>query len=287
MVGQYVEDILLSLDLSPDDIPKALGLFMVAKGGALATGLVVGLRYQPLRRFVLSKSLVAKNNPWVQQQRVRFLQTLDKARRADRGQSVRPWAQQQGQRVLAMMDRARSSSVHRGQFISAWALRQRTSVAKALEAGKRLPAQQLRPGMNSFVESSQAQARSVNRKLRTGKRYVGQKLMLLKQVSREQRLAREARRSLRGWISEKYWNFADSVGIATRKSGLLLMISRRLGIMPKTLVLGTAEGLLLAKLTVPLLAPLSLLLFVTMFKHPNSLAMTAAQTDSENDHGVE
>jgi len=282
MVGRYVEDLLLSLHLTPEDIPKAMGLFMAAKGAALATGLAVGLRYQPLRRLVLAKRLVVQSSPWVQQQRLRVLETFDRAKRYNAGQLMSPWAQQR-LRILEVLDRAKRYN------ISSAAQRQRTRVLETLNARKN--GQPLNEAMWGTADAEhkakavKSQVRNVksssSRDAKTRLQGAGQKLLLFKQIYRAQQHASQARRSWRGWISKKYWQFADTVETATGNSSILLTLSSRLGVMPKTLILGTAEGLLLAKLAVPVVAPLSLLLFVHVFKRPNSLAVIAAQTNSE------
>lgn len=290
MVGRYVEDLLLSLNLTPEDIPKAMGLFMVAKGAALATGMAVGLRYQPLRRLVLAKRLVVQSSPWVQQQRLRVLETFDRAKRYNGGQFVSPWARQR-LRILEVLDGAKRYN------ISSATQRQRSRVLDTLEASKnqRSANRAMRGSVDAehkakaeVVHSSARHMKSSSsRDAKTRLQGAGQKLLLFKQISRAQEHARQARRSWRGWISKKYWHFADVVGTAAGKSSMLLMLSSRLGVMPKTLILGTTEGLLLAKLAVPLLAPLSLLLFVHVVKRPNNVAVTVAQTNRESETDAE
>lgn len=286
MVGHYVEDLLLSFDLGPEDIPKALGLFMVAKGAALATGLAVGLRYQPLRRLVLAKRLVVQSSPWMQQQRLRMIETLDKAKRYDRGQFVSPWAQQQRVRVLEMLDHAKR--YRQGHVVNLWAQRLRPRVLETLGRGKQRPSKQLRASAD--VQTAQVHIRNVkdgSRDTKARVKTVGQKLLLLKQMSREQQLAKQARHSWRGWLSKKYWQFAESVAATAGNNSIFLMLSSRLGVMPKTLVLGTAEGLLLSKLAMPLVLPLSLLLSVQMFKSPRNSLVSAEQAKFEGETDVE
>lgn len=285
MVG-YVEDLLLSFNLGPEDIPKALGLLMFAKGTALATGLAVGLRYQPLRRLVLAKRLVVQSSPWMQQQRLRMIEALDKAKRYDRGQFMSPWAQQQRVRALEMLEHAKTYK--RGHVVNSWAQRLRPHVLDTLGRGKQRASKELRAGAD--VQAAQVHTRNVKEGLRDTKarvKSVGQKLLLLRQLSREQQLAKQARHSWRGWLSKKYWQFADSVAASAGKNSIFLLLGSRLGVMPKTLVLGTAEGLLLSKLAMPLVLPLSLLISVQMFKSPGSSLVSAEQATYEHEPDVE
>lgn len=196
MVGQQLDEYVKNrFNLESRDIPKVMGLFVVAKYATLATGVAIGLRYEPLRRVVLARRLALGSSPWAQQ-RLRLLEVL---KRAEKNQQARFW-----------------------------------------DAKKRL-------------------------------KHAGHSLFLRKQIvlQRQQHwLANQMRHSWYGWISQKYWHLADKLENAAIQNYYVLMLSWNLGLMPRKLAVGTAEGLLLAKLAVPLTAPLSLLLIVHAYGRP-------------------
>lgn len=230
MVGQRVEDFLRSFNLESGDIPKVMGLFVAAKYATVAAGVLVGLRYQPLRRLVLARSLVSRSSrPWAPQQRGVIDQSLNHARGHHPAQLGGTWAQQQQSRVLDAFSRAKE---FRRDAKGRW-------------------------------------------------KKAGQKLLLQKQLAHQHRkewlTKLQARHTWHGWLSQKYWHLADALETAARKSYLFSKLSTSLGLMPKTLAVGTAEGVLLAKLALPLTAPLSFLLITLMFRPAGTLATTSAQ----------
>jgi len=254
MVGQRVEEFLGSFNLESEDVPKVLGFFVAAKYATLAAGIAIGLRYQPLRRVVLARSLVLRSSPWGQQQRSRVLEALETAKKYHQRQLGAPWAQQQRTRIREAFDRAKQ--FRQGQ------LSQRSD---AMDAAK-------------------SQMRHVKANLRDAKgrlKHAGQTLLLNKQVALQQQKLSRARQSWHGWISRKYWNLADGLATAAGNNNLFQMLSRNLGLMPRTLAVGTAEGVLLAKLALPVTAPLTLALAVLIFRRPGTSGATSAQECTE------
>lgn len=247
MVGQRVEEFLGTFNLDSEDVPKVLGFFVAAKYATLAAGVAIGLRYQPLRRVVLARSLVLRSSPWGQQQRAHVLEALEVAKKYHQRQLGAPWAQQQRARIREAFDRAKQFP--QGQ------LSQRFDVAKS-------------------------QMRHVKANLRDAKgrlKHAGQTLLLHKQVALQQQKLSRVRQSWHGWVSRKYWHLADGLETAAGKNKLFQMLSRNLGLMPRTLAVGTAEGVLLAKLALPVTAPLTLALAVLIFRRPGILGATSAQ----------
>jgi hypothetical protein len=213
MVGQRLEGFLKSRGLETADIPKVLGLFVAAKYATGAACLAVGLRYQPLQRIVLNRHLVLQSSPWAQQQRLRFQQALDRAKKYPQ------------------------------KHIS-----QRFGVA---DVGQ------------PHIGKMQTNFRAARVRLREA----SQRLLLKKQLT-QQRLIDRYRNSWHGWTSRKYWQLADRLQNAAEKNKAFSYLSAAVGGGPKKLALGLAEGVLLAKMAMPLTAPLSLLLIVQMFKRP-------------------
>mmetsp|Transcript_34427 Transcript_34427/g.78483 ORF Transcript_34427/g.78483 Transcript_34427/m.78483 type:complete len:223 (-) Transcript_34427:71-739(-) len=103
----------------------------------------------------------------------------------------------------------------------------------------------------------------------------------VKERSREQ-LARskELQATWKAWFSKKYWKLADrmekrfTTSVVARASEVVL---QPLGLSAKNLALGFAEGILLAKLLVPVTIPLNLLLAVMAFKWRKSYFAHAAE----------
>jgi len=237
MVGQRVQEFFEYFDVDSADVPRALGFFVVAKYATLATGIAVGMRFQPLRRIVLAKNLVLRS-PWAQQQR---LHIHDAVNHAKKYRQLRLWGPLGGQ--------------------------QRARVFEALDLAKKMDNVKAHEKFK-LVGAGQAQFHDVKRRVKN----VGRKLLLRKQLAIQQRnecLASQAQHSWHGWISKKYWHMTESLENAAGNSYFLLLFCRGLGLMPRTLAVGTAEGLLLAKLALPVTAPLSLLCIVHMLRRPN------------------
>lgn len=72
MVGQRFQNFLEAQGLAAEDIPKVAGAVVAAKYGCLVAGVVVGVRYRPLRRLVLARGLVAPRG-FLPQQRAAWL----------------------------------------------------------------------------------------------------------------------------------------------------------------------------------------------------------------------
>lgn len=56
MVGQQLEEFLRNRGLEAEDVPKVIGACISAKYATLLAGVVIGVRYQPLRQMVLTRS---------------------------------------------------------------------------------------------------------------------------------------------------------------------------------------------------------------------------------------
>lgn len=253
MVGQRVEDLFHYLKLNPDDIPQAVGLFVAAKYATLGAGIAVGLRYQPFRRLALGRSLVLKSSPWAQEQRTRVIEAFDRVK-----------------------------AYHRIHVGGTSAHRQRARLLEALSRAKQSPM------ASDVVDSAKAQIRSAKAKFRDARgrwKRAGQKLLLKKQIEYQHKkywLAKVlAQHSWHGWLSKKYWHLADRLEMAASRNYLFLLLSRSIGLMPKTLAVGIAEGVLLSKLLLPFTAPLSLLLFVFMYKRRDTWVVTSAEEFEE------
>lgn len=235
MVGQRLEGYLKSsCGLEARDIPKVVGLFMVAKYSIGVGAVAVGLRYQPLRQLVLRRSLVLQRNPWAQRQRLRLLEAWDKAKKFPPKQVMR---------------RTVSRDVAQPQV----------HLAKA----------SLRAAKNRVKDVAR------------------RRLLHLQMV--HQRLTDRARHSWHGWTSRKYWQVADKLQEAAEKNQSLSWLSTLVGTGPQALALGVAEGVLLAKLLMPVTAPLTLLLIVQMFRKPvvKASEQEFSNTEESDFHKVE
>jgi len=165
-----------------------------------------------------------------------------------------PWAQQQRLRLLEAWERAKR---YQPKYSSS-----RNDVV----AHKRTQTKQ--------VDNSTARFRDARSRLRDA----GQRLFLRRLMANRQ-LIEQARRSWYGWSSRKYWELTEKLQKAAGKSKFLYHVSAAFGTAPKSLALGLAEGVLLAKIAMPLTAPLSLLLIVQAFKGQQVVAISAEEHD--------
>mmetsp|Transcript_93393 Transcript_93393/g.171380 ORF Transcript_93393/g.171380 Transcript_93393/m.171380 type:complete len:235 (-) Transcript_93393:87-791(-) len=171
-----------------------------------------------------------------------------------------------------------------------WAQQQRLRLFEAWDKAKKYPSKQvIRRAVSGDV--GQPQVRSVKASLRDAKRRVKdvarRRLLHVQMV--HQRLTERARHSWHGWTSRKYWQLADKLQEAAEKNQSLSWLSALVGTGPKALALGMAEGVLLAKLVMPVTAPMTLLLIVQMFKKPVVKASEQEFPDTEesDSHKVE
>lgn len=61
MVAQRLEDFLRNRGLEAEDVPKVVGACVAAKYATLVAGVAIGVRYQPVRQLVLSRSLALRS----------------------------------------------------------------------------------------------------------------------------------------------------------------------------------------------------------------------------------
>lgn len=255
MVGQRVEDFLKLFNLESGDVPKVVGVFIAAKYATVAAGVVVGLRYQPFRRIVLGRSAVLRSSPWAQQQRARLFEALDRAKLQHRGTASpsSPWMQKHKSRIVELLEGAK----------------QRSQKAVSPKDG--------------VVQVSKI--KSSLHDVRKGWKKAGEKLLKQRQLANQHKkhwlTKLRLQHTWHGWFSQKYWLLADKLESTASKSRLFGLLSRGTGLMPRTLAVGTAEGVLLAKLLVPFTAPLSLLLTILLFRKPGNLTVVSAQECDE------
>lgn len=247
-----MEDFVRSFNIRTEDIPKAMGVLMVAKGTTLAVGLAVGLRYQPLQRLVAARASNSKINAWLQMQRLRAFSTLDRSCKY---------------RLLHIRGPLRHH--------------QRSSAPEAIKHANEFRHSQL----TEVLDAAQIRLNRVQRSFKDAKvhwRKAGQKLLLQRQIASQQRKwsAKQLQHSWHGWVSQKYWYLVDAVETSADKNYTLVMLSRILGVVPKTLAVGTVEGLLIAKLAVPLVTPLSLLSILLARKYQGPQLVACEQETS-------
>eukprot|EP00928_Gymnodinium_smaydae_P070738 TRINITY_DN54510_c0_g1_i1.p1 TRINITY_DN54510_c0_g1~~TRINITY_DN54510_c0_g1_i1.p1 ORF type:complete len:342 (-),score=93.52 TRINITY_DN54510_c0_g1_i1:3-1028(-) len=255
MVGHWVHGYLESCGLVAQDVPGVVAAFVGAKYATMGTCLVVGVRYQPLRRlFVRRKhvySLLGRVRVRLGQQ-----QALS-SRRAAAGAAGAGNGNVQ-----------RAFEVARGQYREA----KRTFLPVLRER-----AGEAREQMRSAKENWQAvgRQRAQNRQLQQHQR------MAIKRHEEELKQRRGLWGAWYGWTSEQYWRLSDKLQATAQRSRLWSAISGSVGGDPRLLALGIAEGLILAKVTFPFLAPLELWIIVTLFKRRRASfpAATAAADD--------
>lgn len=261
MVGKQVEELARYCNVSAEDIPKAMGVLAAAKGATLAAGVAIGLRYQPLRRVVLARAQGSGMRAWALVQRLREFSVLERSCKYRQVQAQGLFGHSQSSRILEVFNRARQS----GQ-------QQSSRVVEAWDPGKQKPAGRQSQHLKFLGRLKKA----------------GQKLLLQRQIAllqRQQNLDRQLHRSWYGWISDKYWTLADKLEHAVGNNHLLQFFGHRLGVMPKTLAVGTAEGVLLAKLAAPIVYPVCLLGVILMLKQPRTKAVACAQDSELNKSG--
>jgi hypothetical protein len=247
MVPGVVENALQSVGLEPNDIPKVVGAVVATKYATLAAGVAIGLRYQPLRRVVLARASVLPGIPWAQQQRVRVFEALKNAKGQRYSHLRRSWSQQHAAFIREALDTAKWNT-HKN-------VSQQASVAQIAK--------------DSFSEARSRIGKA--KKKVTAAVKAGKSMLLHKQLQVAQRRQRSlvllaVRQTWHGWLSQKYWHLADALEAAAHRNRIFSSVSRTLGFMPKTLAVGTAEGLLLAKLAFPITAPLTLVMVVLALK---------------------
>lgn len=82
--GGRLEGFVASLGLETEDVPKVVGTFVCCKYVTWGAGIVLGVRYKPLRRLLLPRwqSAIFQAAPLVKRQRSRLLQIWEGARRS-------------------------------------------------------------------------------------------------------------------------------------------------------------------------------------------------------------
>lgn len=286
MVNQRIQDFLQSCGLEPGDMPKAVGAMMLVKYASLASGVAIGIRYQPLRRIVYAKGMVLQNNFLLRQKQLRFQELIDRASKYPQMQPRRAFQKPKQVRTSETLHRA--SRTANGGFSRPWAQQHRTRVMEAFDRARRFPERQSVDHVGS-AKSTQMPARSAESAFRDARKRwkdVGQKLWLHKhRLQQQYHLVKRAQQSWRGWLSMKYWRAADALEAMVENSPFFSRVSTRLGLRPNALAVGTAEGILLSKFAMPLTAPLTLLFIVHFFRRPNALTLPSicAHVDEETE----
>lgn len=290
MVGQRLTGYLQSCGLEAEDVPKVAATFLGAKYCAWGTSIALAIRFQPLRRLLLTRREalfgrgLAASRPFSQRKRLWLVEALDTAKR--RGDDVAGKTLSSARQAFRPSQLgSRSVQVTEGIALVPRARRKSGTAAalpKLLARGA-LRLRKLRTGLRSTVAAGiagvKARYRAANyswklagwQLLRTQER---QKLLGLGTPNR----SREGSRvSWYSWSSAKYWQFSDKLEAAAASNWYWGALTRRLNLNPKGLALGLAEGTILFKFTVPLHMPLMLFLIVQGFQTRHYAAAETAQ----------
>lgn len=294
-----LEGYIKSFGLEAEDVPKVVGTFVFCKYATWGTGILLGVRYQPLRRLLLARSAISKAQPWAQRQRLRLLDVWERARRAPpaprlavaSGHSAPlprlPWAAadvsctarsrailEAGTETVRLSTR-RASSSHRRRFgAGAGDVRRRISfhcrqaMYSATAAHGRLlrlaQRQRLRLQATYIAASARWRGRAFQKWLRFQKLVQRQRHLRQKQLA--QLRASRSPSKWYAWVSAKYWKYTDKLEALALKSSTGRFISTNFGLKPQGWAMGIAEGTILFKFTSPLVLPLQLWLVVSFFK---------------------
>jgi len=323
MPGSRLEGFIQSLGLEAEDVPKVVGAFVCCKYATWGTGIVLGVRYQPLRRLLLGRSAIGKAQPWAQRQRLRLLEVWDQARRtptvrrliltsshnapaprpptnaatqAPSGVSSRGTLEATGKDIARASMRKTATAQRRRFGAGVSDVKRRTSfhwreaMHSALSegwrssAGRKLLQCKQRAGRKLRATYSAISARWRSRTLRLQKLVQRQRLLRQKQLV--QLRASPAPSKWYSWVSAKYWKYADKLEALARTSSAGRFFSTNFGLKPQGLALGFAEGTILFKFTSPLVLPLQLWLLVNFFKRQRLQTFLAAAPASCDDSSV-
>lgn len=298
--GGRLEGFIKSLGLESEDVPKVIGAFVCCKYATWGTGIVLGVRYQPLRRLLLARSAFRKAQPWAQRQRLRLLEVWDQARKTPPVVQRHALASGPGY-SSASAQQARTVSATRA-ILSKSARSCRRSGAESdanrrmsfhwreavRRAGRRLlQYRQLAQRQRQWRQKQMAQLRAtysaVSARWRAG---ASVKLLRFQKLLQRQRHERQKQwHKLRAspapnewyaWVSEKYWKFSDKLEDLAKNSSAGRFCSTHFGVKPQGLALGFAEGTILFKATSPVVLPLQLWLLVSFFKRQRLKTFLAA-----------
>lgn len=295
MVGQRLTGYLQSCGLEAEDVPKVAATFLGAKYCVWGTSIALAVRFQPLRRLLLSRREAlfgsAASRPFSQRKRLWLVEALDSAKR--RGDSVAGQTLSSSTRQACRTTQLGSRSVQtsEGNVLTPRA-RKKSGTAVALPrllARGALRLRKLRTGLRSTVAAGIAGVKAKYRAANYSWKLAG--WQLLRTQERQRLLGLSARhRSREGsqvswysWSSAKYWQFSDKLEAAAGSNWYWGTLTKLLNLNPKGLALGLAEGTILFKFTVPLHMPLMLFVIVQGFRTRRyAAAETADQLQSSD-----
>lgn len=269
MGGGRLEAFVGSLGLETEDVPKVVGTFVCCKYATWGVGIALGVRYQPLRRVLLSRNsmIVLKAQPWAQRQRLRFKEIIDSARRVDTSSTAKASSQSSSSSSIAragnLAKRAASTAAKAGSR-SGHRQSQRGFGAGFTEAMYRASAFSTFWRNRAYDVSTRARASGLRKLLRFQKMVQQQRQMRRKQLAELR--SSPAPSEWYAWISKKYWKIADKIEVTARTSTIGRFFSSTFGLKPQGLALGFAEGTILFKATSPVVLPLQLWFLVNFFK---------------------
>jgi len=106
MVGQRLRSYIESRGLEPEDIPRVVGTFVAAKYITLCTSIVLGARYQPLRRLFPRKK-ARSGWEWIKD---RFFANQNAAREEELGRRWAGWYTWAAEKYWYMSDKLQASA---------------------------------------------------------------------------------------------------------------------------------------------------------------------------------
>lgn len=294
MVGQRLTGYLQSCGLEAEDVPKVAATFLGAKYCVWGTSIALAVRFQPLRRLLLSRREAlfgsAVSRPFSQRKRLWLVEALDTAkRRGDSvaGKAVGSSARQACSRTMQLGSRGVQSAAEGNVLAPRARKKSGTAVGfpKLLARGA-LRLRKLRTGLRSTVAAGIAGVKAKYRAANYSWKLAGWQLLRTQErqrllgLSARHRLREGSRVSWYSWSSAKYWQFSDKLEAAAGSNWYWGALTKLLNLNPKGLALGLAEGTILFKFTVPLHMPLMLFLIVQGFQTRRYAAAETAQLQS-------
>mmetsp|Transcript_38600 Transcript_38600/g.86933 ORF Transcript_38600/g.86933 Transcript_38600/m.86933 type:complete len:297 (+) Transcript_38600:131-1021(+) len=276
MVGQRLQSVIQSCGLEAEDVPLVVGTFVSAKYVTWFASIGVSIRYQPLRRLLLSRSSALSSTSVA---------------------SLQPWA---ALRLRLWLPEAWNRARIRLPALPRRTTRQANGSAqdgagrrRAAVGGEGCKAQleesaRLRSRLGDAWDAARSQYRCVKASCRAaqgrwhtaGRELLGRQLLLRQQ---RQMAQQRAQRGWYAWTSARYWQLSDKLESAASSSRVWRALSSQLRVDPKGLAMGIAEGTILYKVTFLLHAPLELLFIVQLFRRYRGAASASPPTRSRLD----
>jgi len=264
MVGQRFRSYVESCGFDPEDVPKVIGTFVSVKYSTWAASVLLGIRCQPLRRLLLSRSQVLTGGSIA---------------------AMRPWAQLQRRWLLEACERTRRhhppSSVFR---------RHGTVISGGPSTGIGGAKASARGRLTANLDEAFAAARNQYRRARArvhdvkgrfhtaGRKLLSKKQLQLMRLRERLKPGREQEETpvaqgWHAWFSSRYWQLSDKLEQAATSSRFCQFFSSNFRIDPQRIALGVAEGTILYKSTVWLHVPLQLWLVMHFFRQRRRSAL--------------